>query len=398
MIVHILFFRGDMDLIGLKYIIVGAGLWGSVLAERIATILGQKVVVIDKRDHIGGNSFSKINDETGIEFHCYGTHIFHTKIEKVWDYFNQFTDFTNYQHKVLTQYKNCIYSMPINLATINQYYGLNLHPFEVENFITRENSTSQVKNPANLEEKAISLIGAPLYEAFIKGYTQKQWEIDPKLLPADIITRLPVRYNYNANYFNDPYQGLPRNGYGNFFKKILSHPNISVHLNVDYFQIRNLIPADCKVIYTGPIDRLLDFKYGPLDWRSVRFEKEVVDVVDYQGTSVLNFADLEIPFTRVHEFKHLHLERNYLETNIYPKTLLFKEYSKKYSPHYDPDPYYPINDKANNEKHQLYLKEITNTLPAFLIGGRIGQYCYWDMDRAVENALDTFENIFKKKV
>lgn len=380
-----------MNYNGLKYLVVGSGLWGAVFAEQIASVLNEKVLVIDKRKHHGGNSYSEIDAETGIEYHKYGTHVFHTSIDRVWDYVNKFTSFNSYRHKVLTVYKNKTYSMPINLSTINNYYELNLNPSEAQKFIQEEIKKANITNPENLEEKAISLIGKPLYEAFIKGYTQKQWETEPTNLPAEIITRLPVRTDYNINYFSDKYEGIPINGYGEMIKKILSHPNIELKLNTDFYDIKNQISADCKIIFTGMLDELLDYKFGELDWRSLNFEWQTHNVKDFQGTSVINYSDIEIPYTRIHEFKHLHPER----TEIFNKTqtIISIERPKNFSK--GDDAYYPINNQKNNNIYDLYKKETENK-PNFIIGGRLGAYKYWDMDKAIENSLATFDSLHKQ--
>jgi len=377
---------------GLKYLVVGSGFWGSVFAERIASELNEKVLVIDKRSHIGGNSYSEIDKSTGIEYHKYGSHIFHTSSQKVWNYINKFTEFNNYKHKVLTTYKNKVYFMPINLSTINSYYDLNLKPYEAEEFLQKEILKSNIKEPKNLEEKAISLIGKPLYEAFIKGYTQKQWENDPKNLPAEIITRLPVRKNYNINYFADAYEGIPLNGYGEAIKNILSHPNIEVQLNTDFYDIKEQIPQDCKIIFTGMMDKLFDYKYGELEWRSLNFEWQNQNVADYQGTTVMNFGDIEVPYTRIHEFKHFHPERKDVFTQ--DKTIISLEYPKTFKA--GDEAYYPINNKRNSDMYELYKKEIEKS-SNIIVGGRLGAYKYWDMDKAIENALNTFD-VLKNKV
>lgn len=383
--------RNSMVYSGLKYLIVGSGLWGAVFAEQIASKLNKKVLVIDKRNHLGGNSYSEIDTETGIEYHKYGTHIFHTSSDKVWSYVNQFTTFNTYKHKVLTTYKNKVYFMPINLSTINSYYGLNLKPYEAEAFIQEEIKKSNIINPQNLEEKAISLIGKPLYEAFIKGYTQKQWETSPINLPAEIITRLPFRNNYNTDYFADKHEGIPLNGYGEMIRKILSHPNIELKLNTDYYDIKTQIPADCKIVFTGMLDELLEYKFGTLDWRSLNFEWQTHNVSDIQGTSVMNYGDIEIPYTRIHEFKHLHPERqDILNKN---QTIISIEYSKTFKK--GDEAYYPINDEKNTKLYNLYKEEISKN-PNIIVGGRLGAYKYWDMDKAIKNVLETFDSLHKK--
>ncbi|MCK4796235.1 MAG: NAD(P)-binding protein, partial [Spirochaetes bacterium] len=286
-----------MHLSNYKYIIIGSGFFGSVVAERIASQKHEKVLIIEKRNHIGGNSYSEIDKDTGIEVHKYGSHIFHTKSQKVWDYISNFMKLNNYRHKVLTVYKNKIYQMPINLSTINNFYNINLGSYEVSDFIKNEIDKENIKKPGNLEEKAISLIGRPLYEAFIKGYTKKQWETDPKKLPSDTITRLPFRSDYNSDYFDDFIQGIPIEGYTDIFKKILNHKNIELLLNTDYFIVREKIPKNSIVIYTGPIDRFFNYKYGELGWRTLDFESEIIDVDDYQGTAVMNYAEQDMKYT-----------------------------------------------------------------------------------------------------
>ncbi len=370
-----------------KYVVVGSGLFGSVIAERIAKVLNQKVLVIEQRPHVGGNCHSFLEPETQIEIHTHGTHIFHTKNPRVWNYITGFSSFTNYQHKVLTQHGNRVYFMPISLATINSFYGLNLKPYEVEAFIRKESASANISEPRNLEEKAISMVGQPLYKAFIREYTTKQWGMDPKLLPADIITRLPVRMNYNANYFNDLYQGMPVDGYFKLFERLLSHPNISVELNCNYFSVRELIPKDCLVVYTGPIDQFFDYCHGMLEWRSLRFETEIKPVQDFQGTSVMNYADSEVPYTRIHEFKHLHPERD--KPFSFPKTVLYKEYP---TARLDlaQERYYPVNT-AKNQALFLKYKDQSSHSNGIVMGGRLGDYRYLDMDQTIASALETFE-------
>jgi UDP-galactopyranose mutase len=378
-----------MDLSGLKYLVVGSGFFGAVIAERIANDLGERVVVIDKRGHTGGNSHSADDPATGIECHCYGSHIFHTANAKVWEYINRFTEFNGYRHKVLTRYRDRTYIMPINLATINALYGLDLSPAEAAGFIRAEAAKEGITNPANLEEKAVSLIGRPLYEAFIKGYTIKQWQTDPLLLPESIITRLPVRYNHTYDYFNDRLQGIPLDGYGALFRRLFDNPRIEVQLGTDYFDVRDRIPADCRVIYTGPIDRFFDYRFGALGWRTLHFEQEAVATGDFQGTTVMNYADPEVPFTRIHEFRHYHPERG-----EYPedRTIIYQEYSHACGR--EEDPYYPVNTGQDRHTYELYRQE-TQQLPNVLFGGRLGTYSYLDMDKVIQQALELYENNIK---
>ncbi len=250
------------ELGGLKYLVVGSGLYGSVIAERIASQLNEKVLVIDKRGNTGGNAHARIDEKTGIELHTFGSHIFHTKNKRVWDYLNRFTSFNSYRHRVFISHQGETYPMPIGLQTINQFFRKNFRPFEAEQFVNSQIDRARYANPANLEEKAISLIGEPLYRAFIEGYTKKQWNRSPRELPAGIITRLPVRFSYNSEYFTDPWQGIPAQGYGHLFDSLLAHPNITVQTGVSYHDIKHMIPCGCKIVYTGMPDELLDYRFG----------------------------------------------------------------------------------------------------------------------------------------
>jgi UDP-galactopyranose mutase len=379
---------------GLKYLIVGSGFFGATLAEHIANDLGEQVVVIDRRTHFGGNSYSEIDPETGIECHKYGSHIFHTQNAKIWEYVNRFTTFNQYRHRVWTTYQGRVFSMPINLSTINQYYGKAFSPAEAKTFLDQEVARDRVANPKNLEEQAINLIGRPLYEAFIRGYTAKQWETDPTKLPANIITRLPVRYHYDDRYFSDIYEGIPTDGYTKIFERMLKNPKITVKLGTDFFDIRDQIPAEtlktCQIIYTGPIDRYFDYKYGELSWRTIDLEKEIVKVNDFQGTSVMNYAEEKVPYTRIHEFKHFHPERKHENG----KSVIFREFSR-FAKKSD-EPYYPINqdsDKSILTKYQEDAKAQTNVI----FGGRLGSYKYYDMHQAIGAALLTYDRDIKPK-
>ena len=345
--------------------------------ERIATQRQKKVLVLEKRLHIGGNCYSQFDESTGIEYHKYGTHIFHTNSKKILNYINQFTELNSYHHQVLTSYKNQIFQLPINLETINSFFKTNLRPYEVDSFLEKERQN--FPEPKNLEEKAVSLVGKKLYEAFIKGYTWKQWQTDPKDLPASIINRLPVRSNYDENYFkNGKYQGIPQDGYTSMFNKMLSSSLIDIKTSTDYFEIKDQIEVKNKTIYSGPIDRYFNFIHGKLQWRSVYFKKEIKEYDDYLGTSVMNFADKEIPYTRIHEPKHLHPEREYTKK----KTLLLYEYS-----HQDEEaPYYPINNEENIKKLEKY-KSLAKKEKNVLFGERLGSYAYYDMDQVIGQAL-----------
>ncbi|MCL1889171.1 MAG: NAD(P)-binding protein, partial [Desulfovibrionaceae bacterium] len=243
-----------MNLGGLRYLVVGAGLWGLVLAERIASQLGERVLVLDRRNHSGGNCYAAKDSETGIERHIYGTHVFHTSLPRVWEYLNRFTSFTNYRHRVYTEYRGRVHPLPLGLAAINSFYGFRLKPWEMEEFIRKESGGGEFPDPANLEEKAVSLVGRPLYEAFIKGYSQKQWGRHPRELPPEVIARLPVRSSYNTDYFDDLWQGMPAQGYTALFARLLRHPLIDLQLGVEYASIADMVPKDCQILYSGPID------------------------------------------------------------------------------------------------------------------------------------------------
>lgn len=364
-------------------LVVGAGLWGCVVARELAEA-GNRVLVLEARSLPGGNARSAIDPKTGIECHCYGAHIFHTADEKVWAYANRFVSFTDYHHRVLTEHAGRVYFMPLGLALINAFYGTNLKPADVPGFIAAEVAKAGLTGePKNLEEQAISLIGRPLYEAFIKGYTQKQWHTDPKDLPAFIIRRLPVRANYDTGYFNDPHQGVPREGYFSLFKALLDHPAIQVRYNTDYLALRDHFPADLPIFYSGPIDAYFGYRYGALPWRGLRFEWETKPVTDWQGCTVMNYADADVPYTRIHEFKHFHPER----TNVYRSnaTIICREYPADWK--VGDIPYYPVNTEASAALLARYQQEAA-ACPNVLFGGRLGEYRYYDMDKVIARALE----------
>jgi UDP-galactopyranose mutase len=371
-----------MDLDRFSYVIVGSGLLGSVLAERIASQLDRKVLVIEKRDHIGGNCYSEDDPSTGIEFHRYGTHIFHTSNEKVWDYVNGFVSFNSYRHQVLTSYRNRLFQFPINLMTINSFYNVNLRPYEVDAFMAKIRG-SAIREPANFEEQAIAVLGPDLYEAFFKHYSFKQWQLYPHDLPVSVFNRLPFRKNYNDNYFFDQWQGIPEGGYTQLFTRLLSHRNITLLTNTDYFDIRDSLKKDCVLVYSGPIDRFFDYSLGRLSWRTLRFEKEILQIEDYQGNAVINYPEPDIPYTRIHEPRHLHPERRYTTE----KTIVFREYSLADS---GDAPFYPIASAANHRLLAQY-QELASQLPRTHISGRLGDYKYYDMDQTVQRALELFE-------
>lgn len=372
------------DFSGLRYLVVGCGFFGAVIAERIAADKRARVVLLEKRNHVGGNSYSETDRDSGIEYHVYGSHIFHTQSQAVWNYINRHCAFNSYRHKVLATFGERVYTMPINLSTINSVYGANFSPQEAEAFIRSEIEEECILDPSNLEYKAISLVGRRLYEALIRGYTVKQWGMDPKELPADIITRLPVRYNYKTDYFDDPWQGIPVEGYKKVFENLLNHRNIDVFLGVDFFDVRHLLPPSCLVIYTGPVDRYFDYKYGRLNWRTLRFEKEVVPVRDFQGTTVMNYTEESVSYTRIHEFRYYHEEREYNGDS----TFIMREYPAALKD--GEDPYYPVNCEQDKEMICLYEAE-TRKCPNLILGGRQGTYRYINMDEAILSALEIYD-------
>lgn len=373
-----------MGLEGLRYLVVGAGFFGAVIAERIATVLQEKVLLIDKRSHPGGNSYSHLDEETGIEIHDYGTHIFHTSNVQAWSYINRFTSFNHYRHRVLAKAGQKTYTMPVNLDTIERFYERPLSPAQAYELIQSESDKESLKNPSNFEEQAVALVGRKLYQALFRGYTLKQWGTDPKLLPASFIMRLPVRYDYRADYFDDAYQGLPTDGYGKLFQKMLMHQNIELRLKTDFFELKQQVPSDCTIVYTGPIDRYFNCRMGALGWRTLRLEFERLKETDFQGIAVMNYTDDNIPFTRIHESKHLHPERNYPKK----ETVICREFSCP-AKNAD-DPYYPIQSRSDKEMLSTY-RAAAEQEKNVIFGGRLGAYKYLNMDQVIADALDVFE-------
>lgn len=368
-------------------IVVGSGFFGLTIAERAASEENLKVLVLEKRPHIGGNAYSEPEPETGIEVHRYGAHLFHTSNEKVWNYVNKFTDFTGYQHRVFAMHNGSAYQFPMGLGLINQFFGRYYSPEEARELIQQQTDGMDPKDANNLEEKAISLIGRPLYEAFIRDYTAKQWQTDPKELPASNITRLPVRYTFDNRYFTDTYEGLPVEGYTAWLENMAAHENIEVRLNTDFFEVREELP-DVPVVYTGPLDRYFDYSEGRLGWRTLDFETEVLDIPDFQGTSVMNYNDADVPYTRIHEFRHFHPERDYPKD----KTVIMKEYSRFAEA--DDEPYYPINTPEDRAMLKKY-RELAAQEKNVYFGGRLGTYQYLDMHMAIASALTMWENTLR---
>jgi UDP-galactopyranose mutase len=371
-------------------VVVGSGFFGLTVAQQIAQEHGRRVLVIDRRSHIGGNAYSENEEQTGIEVHRYGAHLFHTSNERVWDYVNRFTTFTDYVHRVYTRHGGEVYPMPINLGTINQFFRSAYGPDEARALIAQQAEELGGKEPTNFVEKGISLIGRPLYEAFIAHYTAKQWQTSPEELSADIISRLPVRYTYDNRYFNDTYEGLPTDGYTRWLERMADHDRIEVQLETDFFDTsqpvnKDNIVGNVPVVYTGPVDRYFDYSEGRLGWRTLDFEEEVLPTGDFQGTSVMNYPDEDVPFTRIHEFRHFHPERDYPTD----KTVIMREFSRFAEA--EDEPYYPVNTPGDRDGLLKY-RDLARQEQGVLFGGRLGTYKYLDMHMAIGSALSMVDN------
>lgn len=371
-------------------VVVGSGLFGLTIAEQAASRWGLRVAIVERRSHLGGNAYSEIDPETGIEVHKYGAHLFHTSNERVWEYVNRFTSFTSYVHRVWTTVDGVVYPMPVNLGTINQFFSAAYGPDEARALIAQQAAEVDGQEITDFESKGVSLVGRPLFEAFFKNYTAKQWQTDPKDLPASIISRLPVRYNYDSRYFNDKYEGLPVDGYTAWMERMVASDLIDVYLDTDFFDPDNplnkaAVVGKVPVVYTGPVDRYFDYSAGDLSWRTVDFEKEVVDTGDYQGCSVMNYGDIDVPFTRIIEFRHFHPERDYQDK----KTVIFREFSR-FADHGD-EPYYPVNTAQDRERLEQY-RELMKNEDRVFFGGRLGTYKYLDMHMAIASALTMLDN------
>ncbi|HDL1221571.1 TPA: UDP-galactopyranose mutase [Mannheimia haemolytica] len=362
------------------YLIVGAGLFGTIFAYE-ATKRGKKCLVIEKRDHIGGNCYTQ-NIE-GINVHKYGAHIFHTSNKLVWDYIQQFAEFNRFTNSPVARYKDELYSLPFNMLTFNKMWGA-IKPEEAEAKIKEQIAQEHITELKNLEEQAISLVGRDIYEKLIKGYTEKQWGRKCTELPAFIIKRLPVRYTYDNNYFYDTYQGIPIGGYTGIFERMLD--GIEVKLGVDFFLEREYYEnlAD-KIVFTGMIDEYFGYRFGRLEYRSLRFDNELLDIPNFQGNAVVNYTEAEVPYTRIIEYKHF-------EYGIQPKTVMTREYSKEYEQ--GDEPYYPINDARNNELYAKY-KVLADEKSNVIFGGRLAQYKYFDMHNIIAEALACVDKHFK---
>ncbi len=358
------------------YLIVGAGLFGAVFAYE-ATKKGKKCLVIDKRDHIAGNIYTK--ETENINVHQYGAHIFHTSDRKIWDYINSFADFNNYINSPVAVYKDELYNLPFNMNTFSKMWNIKT-PSEAKAIIEKQIEELNITEPQNLEEQALSLVGTDVYEKLIKGYTEKQWGRDCKELPAFIIKRLPLRFTYDNNYFNDRYQGIPIGGYTKIVEKMLEGSDVL--LDTDYFEfIKDNEGIADKVLFTGMIDEYYDFCYGHLEYRTVRFETEVLDCDNYQGNAVVNYTDREVPYTRIIEHKHFEFGKQ-------EKTIISREYSTEWEP--GMEPYYPVNNERNNDLFEKY-KALADKEEKVIFGGRLGNYKYYDMDKVIIAALEAVE-------
>ena len=361
------------------YLVVGAGLFGAVFAHE-AALKGKKVKVIEKRNHIAGNIYTR--EEEGIQVHQYGAHIFHTSDKEIWDYVNQFAEFNRYTNSPVANYKGEIYNLPFNMNTFNKLWGV-VTPAEAQAKIDEQRAVLNGKTPENLEEQAISLVGTDIYEKLIKDYTEKQWGKPTTELPAFIIRRLPVRLTYDNNYFNDTYQGIPIGGYTQIVEKMLDHENIDVEINVDFFENKEQYMKDYpKIVFTGMIDEFFDYKLGELEYRSLRFENETLDMENYQGNAVVNYTDADTPYTRIIEHKHF-------EFGNQEKTIITKEHSKTWEK--GDEPYYPVNNDRNNHLYKSY-KKLADEQGNVIFGGRLGHYRYYDMHQVIGAALQCVRN------
>lgn len=368
-----------------KYLVVGSGLFGAVFANEAAK-LGHNVTVIEKKAHIGGNIYTK--EIEGIQVHQYGAHIFHTKSAEIWNYVNQFADFNNYINSPVANYKGEIYNLPFNMNTFNKLWGV-ITPDEAKKKIDDQKKRfNLIGNPQNLEEQAISLVGPDVYEKLIKGYTEKQWGKSAKDLPSFIIRRLPVRFTYNNNYFNDPYQGIPVGGYTQIIQKLLDNDLIELKTNTDFFEKKDeYLNSENKIIFTGMIDQFFDYQLGELEYRSLDFKTKILDQNNYQGNAVVNYTDAETPFTRIIEHKHFEQGKGNKD-----KTVITYEYSKTWGR--GNEPYYPINDERNKKLYSSYVKLSRKDYPNVVFGGRLGQYRYYNMDQVIMAALQMVRKEF----
>lgn len=367
------------------FLVVGAGLYGAIFAHE-AKKAGKSVLVVEKRPHIAGNIYT--HEVEGIHVHQYGAHIFHTNDTAVWEYINQFATFNRFTNSPVANYKGKLYSLPFNMYTFNQMWQV-ITPQEAEAKIESQKQHMAGKEPQNLEEQAIKLVGTDIYRTLIKGYTEKQWGRPCTQLPAFIIKRLPVRFTYDNNYFNARYQGIAVGGYTQLVANMLK--GIEVRLHTDYLSHKAELDAMAEhIIYTGPIDQYFHYQLGPLEYRSVRFEQELLDIPNFQGNAVVNYTDEQTPWTRIIEHKWFEFGTD-AQGNLFPKTVISREYSSEWHP--GDEPYYPVNDEKNAQRYQQYV-QLAQTQPSVLFGGRLGEYKYYDMDSVITSALNSTKKYF----
>ena len=376
-----------MEVKDYKYIVAGAGIFGAIIAERLAS-KGNHVLVVEKRDHIAGNIYSYTDEKTGIEVHKYGSHIFHTELDEVWDYITKFTEFNDYTHTVNTRYNGELYPMPINLDTINKLYGTNMDTEEAEKFVAEEAVKTGITDPKNFEEKGLSLVGEKLYTAFLKGYTEKQWNTSATNLSAEILKRIPVRFSHDNRYFiAAKHQGIPKEGYTKMVENILNNDHIEVRTNTSFQDIESEISTNAKVIYCGQIDQLMDYSLGVLPWRSLRFEE--VRTEETLGEAVINEADPAVPYTRSHDYKYYQIHQPEVITQ--KACYICREYPADFEK--GGEVYYPVNNDESEALYQKYVAAVKEKYPNMILGGRLGAYRYWDMDIAIKNALELAEKL-----
>ena len=369
-------------------VVVGSGLYGLVVAHQVAEDLGLPVRVIERRDHVGGNAYSFADPDTGIEVHKYGSHIFHTSNERVWSYVNRFADWVPYEHRVWTVHAGQTYSLPVNLHTMSQYFGRSLSPAEALALVGAQREAIG-RAPTSFAEAATSSIGRPLFDAFFRGYTEKQWQTPASQLPASTFGRLPIRFNFDNRYFSDKYQAMPRQGYGHLLERIADHPLIDVVLNTDWLRVRDDFDDTVPVVYSGAIDEFFGYRAGRLPWRTLDFETEIHDVADYQGAPVVNYADSDVPYTRIHEFAHYppHQRRRA------DATLIMREYSRHAVT--GDEPYYPVSTPASEVMLRDYRGLVEAHPNPVLFGGRLGSFRYLDMHAAIGAGLSDYEAVIR---
>lgn len=369
------------------FLIVGAGLFGSVCAYELNR-RGYHTQVIEKRNCIGGNCHDSVDESTGIRCHSHGPHIFHCNDSQILAFIRQFCKFNNYYHQVLTKHNGELFQFPINLSTINKFFGKNFNPEEARIFISREIENNYKPNPENLEQQLLNLTGEKIYHAFFEGYTEKQWGKHPCLLPPDLIKRIPFRYNYNNCYYNKKFHGIPVGGYTAIFRKLLK--GIDVETNCDFHSIKSFLKPDINIIYSGPIDQFFNYDLGRLEYRSLKFEKEVLQVEDFQGNAVINYADRTSPFTRITEPAHFHPEEKEMQNG----TIIFREFSTSAAGN---DPYYPITDASNLKLYKTYMQRAAK-IKNFFPGGRLGEFRYYDMEETIKSALNLVDKLHSNEI